>query len=69
MPLQQALAAILSDESRFGQLNIQRTNAGGFAISHREDENTRSLEIFRNPEDAVEIARYDDEPAVTRVIV
>jgi len=60
MPVQQALAAILSDESRFGQLYIQRTNAGGFAISHREDENTRSLQLFRNPEDAVEIARYDD---------
>jgi sirohydrochlorin cobaltochelatase len=60
MPVQQALTAILSDKSRFGQLYIQRTNAGGFAISHREDENTRSLEIFRNPQDAVEIARYDD---------
>jgi sirohydrochlorin cobaltochelatase len=60
MPVQQALTAILSDKSRFGQLYIQRTNAGGFAICHREDESKRSLETFRNPEDAVEIARYDD---------
>jgi sirohydrochlorin cobaltochelatase len=60
MPVKQALAAILSDKSRFGQLYIQRTNAGGFAICHREDESKRSLETFRNPEDAIEIARYDD---------
>jgi sirohydrochlorin cobaltochelatase len=59
MPVKQALAAILSDKSRFGQLYIERTNAGGFAICHREDENERSLETFRNPEDAIEIARHD----------
>ena len=60
MPAEQALAAVLSDLSRFGQLLIQRSNAGGFAICHRDDENTRASDIFRNPEDAIEIARYDN---------
>jgi sirohydrochlorin cobaltochelatase len=60
MPAEQALAAVLSDKSRFGQLLIQRTTAGGFAIFHRDDENARALDIFRNPEDAIEIARYDN---------
>ena len=58
--LEQALAAVLSDKSRFGQLLIQRATAGGFLICHREDENARDLEMFRRPEDAIAIARYDD---------
>ena len=60
MPPEQALAAVLSDKSRFGQLLIQRTKSGGFVVCHREDENASALEISRNPEAAIEIARYDD---------
>jgi sirohydrochlorin cobaltochelatase len=60
MPIERALGAILSDQSRFGQLLIRRTNAGGFAVCHRDDENTARLDAFRNAQDAVEIARYDD---------
>jgi sirohydrochlorin cobaltochelatase len=59
MPAEQALAAVLSDKSRLGQLLIQRMDAGGFMICHRDDQDARELEIFRNPEDAIEIARYD----------
>src|SRR4029077_13627411 len=33
---------------------------GGFILCHRADEGLSGLQIFRNPEDAVEIARYDD---------
>lgn len=58
--LEQALAAVLSEKSRFGQLLIQRATAGGFLICHRDDENARDLEMFRQPEDAIAIARYDD---------
>jgi sirohydrochlorin cobaltochelatase len=58
--LEQALAAVLADKSRFGQLLIQRTNAGGFVVCHRDDENSQRLEIFRKAEDAIEIARYDE---------
>ena len=60
MPLEKALADVLSDRTRFGQLLIQRTSSGGFALCHRDDENTRALEIFHKPDDSVEIARFDD---------
>lgn len=60
MPPEQALAAVLSDKSRFGQLLIQRTSSDGFAVCHREDEQAVGLKIFRKPEDAIEVARYDD---------
>jgi sirohydrochlorin cobaltochelatase len=60
MPLEKALAAVLSDKNRFGQLFIQRTSRGRFVVCHREDENADRTEIFRTPDDALEIARYDD---------
>jgi hypothetical protein len=60
MPLEKALADVLSDRTRFGQLLIQRTSSGGFALCHRDDENTRALEIFHKPDDSVDIARFDD---------
>ena len=60
MPIEDALAAVLSDKSRFGQLLIRRTSSGGFAVCHRDDEYVTDLRIFRRPEDAVEIARYND---------
>ena|SRR5438874_52914 len=60
MPPEQALAAVLSDKSRFGQLLIQRTNTGGFLLCHRDDEKAIDLKVFRKPEDAIEIARHDD---------
>ena len=59
MPAEQALAAVLSDKSRFGQLLIQRTSAGGFVVCHRDDENAAGLKSLRRTEDAIEIVRYD----------
>src|SRR5258708_6776072 len=60
MPLEKTLAAVLSDNSRFGQILIQSTGSGGFVLCHRDDENSRGLEIFKKPEDALRIARSDD---------
>lgn len=60
MPLEEALAAVLNDHTRFGQLFIQRTSSGGFVLCHRDDEKARDLEILRKPDDALGIARYDD---------
>src|SRR6266446_7374966 len=60
MPLEKALAAVLSDHTRFGQILIQRTESGGFVLCHRDDKNVRDLEIFRKGDDVLEIARYDD---------
>ena len=60
MPLEEALAAVLNDSNRFGQIFIQRTGSGGFVLCHRDDENIRDLEILRKPDDALGLARYDD---------
>ena len=60
MPLEKALAAVLSDRTSFGQLLIQRTGSGSFVLCHRDDEKAHGLQIFRKPDDALEIARYDD---------
>jgi sirohydrochlorin cobaltochelatase len=60
MPLEKALAAVLNDGNRFGQIFIQRTSSGGFVLCHRDDENAHDLRSFQKPEDALEIARYDD---------
>ena len=60
MPLEEALAAVLNDRNRFGQIFIRRTSTGGFALCHRDDENARDLEILQKSDDALEIARYDD---------
>jgi sirohydrochlorin cobaltochelatase len=60
MAVQPALAAALSEKSRFGQLLICLTSAGGFVVCHRDDENASGLKVFRKLEDAIEIARYDD---------
>ena len=59
MPPEQALAAVLSDKSRFGQLLIQRTDTGGFVVCHRDDEPAADLKVLREPEDAIAIARHD----------
>lgn len=60
MPIEDALAAVLSDTSRFGQLLIRRTNAGGFVVCHRDDQSATALKLFQKPEDAIDLARYDD---------
>jgi sirohydrochlorin cobaltochelatase len=59
MPLEQALAAVLSEGGRFGQLLIRKIDRG-FAICHRDDENVSGLKVFRAPDDVAEIARFDD---------
>jgi sirohydrochlorin cobaltochelatase len=43
-----------------GQVLIVKTDTG-FVLCHREDEAGVELEIFRLPNDAIEIARLDDE--------
>ena len=44
----------------FGQILIKKREGSGFVLSHREDESLDQLEIFRDAEDAIEIAKYDD---------
>jgi sirohydrochlorin cobaltochelatase len=58
-PIEKTLAAALSANTAIGQISIQETESGGFVLCHRDDPGAKP-EIFRKPEDAIEIARYDD---------
>ncbi len=55
-----ALEQALVGSCWFGQVLIQRTATGGFVLRHRDDEGRDDLRVFRDPEDAREIVRYDD---------
>jgi sirohydrochlorin cobaltochelatase len=57
--IEEALTGALRDSCFIGQIAIQRTDRG-FALLHRDDRSAVRLQIFRRPEDALEIARYDD---------
>ena len=57
--IERALEAALAGGFVFGQILIQKTN-GSFVLSHRDDEVRTDLQTFRNAEDAIEIAKYDE---------
>ena len=44
----------------FGQILVRKTSKS-FVLCHRDDEAHDQLEMFRNAEGAIEIARYDDD--------
>jgi sirohydrochlorin cobaltochelatase len=58
-PIEKTLAAALRASAAIGQVSIQPTERGGFVLCHRDGQGGKP-EIFRKPEDAIEIARYDD---------
>jgi sirohydrochlorin cobaltochelatase len=53
------LEALLTGSFCFGQILV-RKSGDRFVLCHRDDEPRNSLETFRNAEDAIEIAKYDD---------
>ena len=53
------LDALLIAPFCFGQISVRKSGKS-FLLCHRDDEAHDDLEIFRNAEDATEIARYDD---------
>jgi sirohydrochlorin cobaltochelatase len=55
-PVEQAIEAV---PFCFGQILVRKTG-DDFILCHRDDEAHDVLEIFQDPEDAIEIARYDD---------
>jgi sirohydrochlorin cobaltochelatase len=55
-PVERALEAV---PFCFGQILVRKTNHD-FGLCHRDDEARDDSETFRNAEDAIEIARYDD---------
>ena len=58
--IERVLSEWLASGARgIGQVLIVQADAG-FVLCHREDEAGVELEIFRSPNDAIEIARLDD---------
>ncbi len=65
-PLDQSLAELLAAGYHFiGQVTISPADGGGYGLRHRDDaaRPAETLERFTRPEDAEEIARYDDDAA------
>jgi hypothetical protein len=60
MLIEQCLESALTPPFRFGQLSVRKPTTGGFVVSNREDEGRQNLQIFRDAEDAIEIAKYDE---------
>jgi len=44
----------------FGQILVTRREGAGFVLLHRDDASRKQLQAYRDAEDAVEIAKYDD---------
>jgi sirohydrochlorin cobaltochelatase len=53
------LEAVLTAPFCFGQILVRKSGKS-FALCHRDDQARDDLEMFRNAEEAIEIARYDD---------
>src|SRR5213593_3762494 len=58
--IEKLLKAALTAPFYFGEIFVQKTTSGRFVLSHRDDESVDHLQTFRNAEDAIEIAKYDD---------
>jgi sirohydrochlorin cobaltochelatase len=61
-PLREMLAETLLEAVPFcfGQVLVQKINGSFFVLSHRDDESPGQLQKYRDAEDAIEIAKYDD---------
>ena len=44
----------------FGQILVRKREGAGFVLMHRDDASRNQLQVYRDAEDAVEIAKYDD---------
>src|SRR5437667_7294562 len=58
--IEKLLKAALTAPFYFGEIFVQKTTNGRFVLSHRNDESVDHLQTFRNAQDAIEIAKYDD---------
>ena len=57
--LEQTLEAAVTGRFYFGQI-LARKTGDSFVLLHRNNEGRDDLQTYRNPEDAVKIAKYDD---------
>jgi sirohydrochlorin cobaltochelatase len=58
--IERALESALTDCFYIGQILVRKTSAGGFVISHREDQERGNLKLFHSAEDAIELSKFDD---------
>ena len=59
--IEQAFNGEIAGTCCIGQVLIQKTNNDKFFLSHRADKDSNRGQVFWNPEDAVEIAKYDEK--------
>ena len=60
MFVERRLEPVLIPPFWFGQVSVRKAFTGGFAVSNRDDQDREDLQTFRDSEDAIEIAKYDD---------
>jgi len=58
--VERCLEVALRDSSCFGQILIRRPSGSRFVLCHRDDEGRDDLQVFQDPDDVLELARYDD---------
>src|SRR6266550_6940819 len=58
--IERRLEPMLTAPFYFGQILVRKTSTSEFVLSHRDQEEADQLKVFRNAEDAIEIAKYDD---------
>src|SRR5438094_6348015 len=58
--IERCLEPMLTAPFYFGQILVRKTSTSEFVLSHRDQEAADQLKVFRNAEDAIEIAKYDD---------
>jgi sirohydrochlorin cobaltochelatase len=58
--IERCLESALTAPFYFGQILVRKTDIGNFVLSHRDDKTLDQLKTFRNAEDAIEIAKYDE---------
>ena len=59
-PGERCLEPVPAPPFYFGQVSVRKASTRSFVLCHREDESLDELEVFRNAEDAIELAKYDD---------
>lgn len=57
--IERALAAALTAPCYFGQVLIRKAGQKGFVLCHRDDQGLDGLRPFQDPEDAIEISKFD----------
>ena len=58
--IERCLEPMLTAPFYFGQILVRKTSTGEFVLSHRDQEAADASQLFRNAEDAIEIAKYDN---------